>query len=691
MVDNILVFVANHSNLTYLFIFSVSLSESLALVGLLVPGTVVMFGIGALVGAGGISLIPTLILAALGAVTGDAISYLLGRKYQERLQSMWPFTRYQHILEKGEDFFRKHGGKSVFLGRFIGPIRPVIPIVAGIMNMPGPYFALVNIASAIGWAIVYVVPGVVVGASLTIAGIVSTRLIFLTLIVISLLWSLFWMSKKVFKFVILKGSRWFESIYAQARLNSKKERGTSLWKSLISIVLPQHKTDEHVYFVMLFMLVICLAGFMAILLAVSLKIFPVHLNENIFYFLQSIRNPLADRVFVAITEMGDLIVFVSLSGAIILSLLSQRTYKSAIMAFISFSGSLALVRFFKWLLQGNRPISHLYRGVSAWGFPSGHTAHSAVLYGILFILIMRSLENSGADKKTRNICAWVLLSMAVTASSIIGFSRLYLGAHWFSDVLGGFFLGWSWISLCGVVYLKNVIEKINIRTITVVPVLVFLVIGIWHINSNFRTDMVAYAYHVPKKTITYDAWLDREWKELPGWRLSIRGKKKQPLILQYSGNTGDLRKCLEKSDWKEADSVKIKTMLSVLFPDISLQKLPILPRLYKGKFEKLIMFKNLDDSRLVLRLWRTNFRISKPPTGIYIGTIECQIHKKITSWITVPVDKKDYITPLELLPRDLSCCKFLVLKKNYLKGKTDIKEDKARIKWDGAVLLVSET
>jgi undecaprenyl-diphosphatase len=96
-----LAFITQHSGMAYGAIFLVSFSESLALVGLLMPGTMIMFGIGAVVATGSLGLAPVLLLAMAGAVAGDGVSYWLGHHYRESLRSIWPFSRYPEILNKG--------------------------------------------------------------------------------------------------------------------------------------------------------------------------------------------------------------------------------------------------------------------------------------------------------------------------------------------------------------------------------------------------------------------------------------------------------------------------------------------------------------------------------------------------------------------------------------------------------------
>ena len=141
--------------------FVISLAESLAIIGTLIPGTLVMGAIGALIGAGILPGIEITLWAIAGAVVGDGMSYWLGYHYHGHIREIWPFRSYPSLLKKGENFFLKYGGMSVFMGRFIGPIRPIIPVVAGMMNMSPSRFTLANITSAIAWAPAYMMPGII--------------------------------------------------------------------------------------------------------------------------------------------------------------------------------------------------------------------------------------------------------------------------------------------------------------------------------------------------------------------------------------------------------------------------------------------------------------------------------------------------------------------------------------------------
>lgn len=142
-----------------LFVFVISACESLAVVGLFIPGLVMMGIIGALVSAGILDIVPTLLYAILGAIVGDGISYYIGRRFKHHLPYYWPFSRFPQWLDRGKKFFIDHGSKSIVIGRFVGPVRPFIPVVAGMMSMRPRHFLFANIISAIIWAPIYMLPG----------------------------------------------------------------------------------------------------------------------------------------------------------------------------------------------------------------------------------------------------------------------------------------------------------------------------------------------------------------------------------------------------------------------------------------------------------------------------------------------------------------------------------------------------
>jgi membrane protein DedA with SNARE-associated domain len=163
LVQPTLDFISAHSGWAFPVMFITSFGESFAFLGLLFPGTSILIVAGTLMSAGSLPYWPVLAGAIIGAVLGDSVSFWLGRRYGGGLCRIWPFTRNPDLLPNGMRFFARHGGKSVFIGRFFGPVRAVIPLAAGVMRMPRGLFWLANITSAIVWAPMLVFAGDTVG------------------------------------------------------------------------------------------------------------------------------------------------------------------------------------------------------------------------------------------------------------------------------------------------------------------------------------------------------------------------------------------------------------------------------------------------------------------------------------------------------------------------------------------------
>jgi membrane protein DedA with SNARE-associated domain len=156
-------FVNAHQDWAIAVMFITAFGESFAFLSLLFPGTTLLIAAGALIKTGALPYAPIMIGAILGAVLGDTVSYWIGRKCGGAIARVWPFSRNPELLPAGIRFFERHGGKSVFIGRFFGPIRAVIPLAAGIMLMPRGRFWLANVGSALVWAPLLLFAGDMIG------------------------------------------------------------------------------------------------------------------------------------------------------------------------------------------------------------------------------------------------------------------------------------------------------------------------------------------------------------------------------------------------------------------------------------------------------------------------------------------------------------------------------------------------
>ena len=598
-----------HPSIAYPTIFLISLSESLALVGLLIPGTVLMIGFGALVGNGALSLPATLVVAMVGAVVGDGISFWLGKHFHQDIKKFWPFSSHPRLMARGEAFFQCHGGKSIFFGRFVGPVRPIIPVIAGMLDMPLKSFLMVNILSAIGWAFAYIIPGVLLGSSLTLIGAVSTRLSLLILLLLLLFGLIFWLSKKIFGWL--------------GQLGPKGER----------FLLP------------LLSLSLGLSGwlFLGVLEDVVSLDPMVRADQSIYHFLQSLRTPWGDQIMVAVTELGDSTMNAAVLAGVLLVLLYKRQFRAAIYWGAAALGGAGLVQLFKWLLHRPRPIE-IYQGVSSWSFPSGHSTMSVVLFTFLAILLVRSFSSRWR---------WLPFSVAIGLSLLIAFSRLYLGAHWFSDVVGGLALGWAWATLLGIFYLRQPAVILLNRSVIASLSCALIFIGGWHIQQRRTVDLSRYQVQAPVEILNFTNWQSKAWQRLPEWRVDVEGEQEQPLTFQWAGNPELLAVKLNRQGWTAGKKLSLKQLLNFLVPNIGIHDLPLLPQIADGHPERLLLTRYQDQRRLVLRLWPSRFKTSDPDLSLWVGSLESERAVSTAGLLTLPRRDHSYSEGLKDLNKAL--------------------------------------
>ena len=163
LAEPLLDFIRTHQDWAVAVIFIMAFGESLAFLSLLFPGTTLLIAAGALIKGGTLPFLPIMLAAVIGAVLGDSVSYWIGRRFGGAIARVWPFSRNPELLPAGMRFFERHGGKSVFIGRFFGPVRCVIPLAAGIMMMPRGRFWVANVTSALVWAPMLLLAGDLMG------------------------------------------------------------------------------------------------------------------------------------------------------------------------------------------------------------------------------------------------------------------------------------------------------------------------------------------------------------------------------------------------------------------------------------------------------------------------------------------------------------------------------------------------
>ncbi|RYE07007.1 MAG: DedA family protein [Hyphomicrobiales bacterium] len=140
-------------------VFLVCVGEAVFIAGLLVPSLPILLLVGGLIATKNLNFWPIFLAATAGGIVGDAISYWIGYFLKDRIKTVWPFKHYLPLIARGEIFFQRHGGKAIFIGRFITGLKAVVPGIAGMLGMNWGYFTFINVISAFVWAATHILPG----------------------------------------------------------------------------------------------------------------------------------------------------------------------------------------------------------------------------------------------------------------------------------------------------------------------------------------------------------------------------------------------------------------------------------------------------------------------------------------------------------------------------------------------------
>lgn len=387
--DNLTAWLGANPEWLGLAVFLLAFGECLALVGILVPGTILLFGAGVLAGGGILSLGETLLLAYTGGLLGDVVSYAIGRHFQQGIRRLPLLRSHPQWLGSAETYMHRYGVSSLLVGRFIGPLRPFLPMVAGMLNMPLARFAGVSLLAGLGWSVAYLVPGWATGAALRLP---------------------------------LTPGFWPQAGMLAVPL------AALLLLSIHSCMRQQPRTAA---------LIATLGASCLLALLLGWR----HLSDfdhGLMTLVQTERSPAWDVLMVMLTKLGDWQT--QLAAAVLLSLLLilMRKWQAAVFA----SSTLVLTALansgLKHLLARARP-EVLLEPLHSYSLPSGHSSAAFAYCLVLGVL-------AGRGQPPRGQLTWMLI--ASLPACAIAVSRVYLGVHWPTDILAGALLATTVCALC---------------------------------------------------------------------------------------------------------------------------------------------------------------------------------------------------------------------------------------------------
>jgi len=632
-----------HPNIALAAVFMAALLEALALIGTVIPGSTIVFAGGVLIGLKVLNPWWTIGLAIAGAILGDGASYWLGHHYHEKIRSLWPMKNHPAWFERGQEYFTKNGGKSVFLGRFVGPLRAIVPVVAGMSNMPVAQFYAMNVLSALAWAVAHILPGVLFGASLQLAGAVSARLVVMLVAV----FVFFWIAAKLVRFALEYS--WPQLKALRDRAVDRARLGSGWFPRVILSLFDPTRPESPALLIAAVSLVGGAWLFLGILQDVLAHEPLVQADQSVYYALQGLRTRWVDDVMVVITELGGGVVTGAVVIVVSLVLSLKRCWRTLGYWLAAVGFAELAVQVLKFTLGRHRP-SNLYSGVEQFSFPSGHATLSIVVYGFMAFLLAR--------KKSLNVRIAITLT-ATLLIALISFSRLYLGAHWFSDVLAGLSLGLTWVALLGIAYTYHEPnESLHSRSVLLSVLTTLVLLGGWYVSSHHRRDVERYAYRPASVTLLLSDWKAGGWRSLPAARAELDGDVEEPFSVQWVGTAEQIASKLTAAGWEMPPPWMSKSAVLWLLPDTSIQQLPVLPKFNQGEAQKLTFVRGVNaNRRIVVRLWPLRYAVDTLPGGasltLWQGMVTFEQLQHVKGVVMLAQTTADFMTPLRILETNL--------------------------------------
>lgn len=603
--------------LGYWLVFLVAFLESLVLVGIVIPGATMVIFAGALAAQGYFEPGDLIWFAAFGAILGDSLGYWLGRHGTGFFKDSNKIFKLSH-LETSTRFFQKHGAKSVFLGRFVGLVRMMVPFVAGLSHMEAKRFYFWNIFSAFAWATSHVLAGYFLGQAWRIFEVWTSRVgLFLGALAL-VVFCAYWAKRLAFKY----GKQLLELTGSVCR---------SFWHAFLAnphvadylgrhpgfVRFVGHRFDRSrfsglplTFLSLAFVYIVFLLGGLVEDLLASDPIVAVDLHlADLFHFY---RDDGLVRVFLWITLLGKAQIVLSIGLLFTYWLWARKKIEFIRPFWVTMAGSAAFGALGKLAFHRARPAFGVVTETT-FSFPSGHAAIAVALYGFLIYGLCRQTQSR--PLKLNCMFGGGLIIAA------IGLSRLYLGVHFLSDVLGGYLLGALWliigICLAELRPVRNDAEaavlsgksKAVLALTTAIWMLFFLRTGLDYERQSPRPAGPEVARSVEADVISgFDQY------KLPRSTESITGDPQEPLnFILVAGDEGSVARAFQAAGWLPADPVNFGNLVKTVNALVGHKEYPaapITPSFWNGQINEAGFKKQVPSAdsrqRYQIRIWNTD-------------------------------------------------------------------------------------
>lgn len=603
-----------HPYLALFFTFIIAFGESLAIIGSIIPGSITMTAIGIMAGSGLMRIDLTYLMAGFGAIAGDGGSYALGYFFSDRLLNIWPFKNYPTLINYGQTFFSKHGSSSVLIGRFVGPIRSIIPLIAGMMHMNHWHFLLANFVSAIGWAVLYVTPGVLIGAaSSELSPESSTRLFVLILITLAIIWLI----GLLIKWLIAHTAQFLRTnLHA---LWTKLKQHPRLFY-LTRMLSPRNETHHHSTAALAIVLVFCASASVIMIALVEQGSWVAIFNNPIKLFFLSLRTRSFDTFFVVINLIISPLPLTTFLLSIIAYLFYRRDWRT-LRYWLSLCFMTVAVVFLLMHLVKLPPINAMAKPITTPTFPDLNLTLATSLFGF-FIFYLCSIIQT-ATVLIFCILLFIILFLAGVAS-------IYLGDNWLTSIVTSYLIG---LTLClshWMLYRRQAQLAKHIQPpIIILYVLLLAATGIAY-KLYYKKLIHSHNYQVTQYVITDQVWWNQQQPLLPIYSTNRLGQHTGLLNIQYAGEIEKIQQSLESVGWKRQPDSFLYSLLMRAGGHRSADELPLMAQLYQNRKPALVMTYNSDKPQvfIILRLWRSNYHLRNYRQPIWLGSVTCILQSK---------------------------------------------------------------
>lgn len=588
---------SEHPHLVLAVVFAAACTESLAAIGTFVPAGAVMFVAGALIGAGAVNGWLIVGVATLGAVAGDGLSYELGRRYHAQVGAWLRTHGREAAWLRGEQFVARHGGKSIVFARFFAPVRAIVPLVVGAARMERLRFYPINAASALAWAPAHIAPGILFGASASLAEAVSARLA----VILVMLALLLWLIVRIVRLMVGCGLPMVNRLTTDAALRCAR-RFPWFGRQLRCIVDPDApEFPTLAALALLFIGSVWLFG--GVLQDVIAHDPLMQADTALRALLQSLHIAPVDSLMTGVAALNGVSVLFAIAAVVLVWLVFKRSWKSALWWLVVVGVGITLTPSFGIGWEASRPLDWI-PGTPHTPLPDGQAAFRLMIYAFAGWLLGR-----------RQSLRWRVGVATVAALWIVSgaLADLYLGRTWLSGLLGGWALALAWFAVLAGAYAGwRVQDEISPKALALLMAGTLAVAGTGYL-SGYARPADARAPAAPLAvSLSVAQWLDCGWQRLPARREEIGGDEEEPLPLQWAASGDALARALEQAGWRVAPAWSVKSALGWLLPRTGADRLPVLPKYSRGEPSQLAFVRSEPDAsgtRLVLRLWRSHFLI----------------------------------------------------------------------------------